>query len=97
MFGDYVAGPLLGRGGTSEVYAGTHRTTGAPVAIKLLRSHLASDPAAIAAFAAEAARTNKVDHPNVVRVLDAGGDADGFYLVMERLTGETLADRKSVV
>ncbi|HSN26459.1 MAG TPA: serine/threonine-protein kinase [Kofleriaceae bacterium] len=91
--GNYVLGPLLGRGGSGEVFAAEPIGGGAPVAIKLLRSHLASDPAAIAAFQAEADRTRAIDHPNVVRVLDAGSDRDGFYLVMERLEGETLAAR----
>ena len=93
MLGNYVLGPLLGRGGTGEVFAAEPVGGGTPVAIKLLRSHLASDPAAVAAFRAEAERTRAIDHPNVVRMLDAGSAADGFYLVMERLHGETLAAR----
>ena len=93
MIGNYVLGPLLGRGGMSEVYAATHRFLGDRVAIKLLRSHLAADPDATAAFVAEATRTREIDHPGVVRVLDFGSDGQDFYLVMERLDGETLAAR----
>jgi eukaryotic-like serine/threonine-protein kinase len=91
--GNYVLGPLLGRGGMSEVYAAEHRFLGDRVAIKLLRSHLADDPAAIAAFTAEATRTRAIAHPNVVRVIDFGSDGDDCYLVMERVEGETLSAR----
>nr|HEX4315847.1 serine/threonine-protein kinase [Kofleriaceae bacterium] len=91
--GDYDLGALIGRGGTSEVYEARHRVRGDIVAIKVLRSHLAGDDAAIAAFVAEATRTRTVVHPNVVRVRDFGHDtgSGAFYLVMERLVGDTLA------
>ena len=42
--GNYVLGPILGRGGMSEVHAAEHRFLGDRVAIKLLRSQLAGDP-----------------------------------------------------
>ncbi|HEX3476852.1 MAG TPA: serine/threonine-protein kinase [Kofleriaceae bacterium] len=91
--GNYVLGPVLGRGGMSVVHAAEHRFLGDRVAIKLLRSQLAGDAAATAAFVAEATRTRAIDHPGVVRVLDFGSDGDAFYLVMERLDGESLAAR----
>jgi eukaryotic-like serine/threonine-protein kinase len=91
--GNYVLGPLLGRGGMSEVYAAEHRFLGDRVAIKLLRAQLASDPEAIAAFIAEANRTRAIEHANVVRVLDFGSEGGDCYLVMERLDGESLAAR----
>jgi hypothetical protein len=93
MIGNYVLGALIGRGGMSEVHAAEHRFLGDRVAIKLLRSHLAADPEATTAFIAEATRTRAIDHPNVVRVIDFGSDGDDFYLVMERLAGESLASR----
>jgi serine/threonine protein kinase len=83
--GDYTLGPLLGRGGMSEVYACTHATHGA-VALKLLRDD------ADGAFHVESA-TREVSHPNVVRVIDAGLDpiTHRYYIVMERLDGPDLA------
>jgi serine/threonine protein kinase len=90
--GNYVLGPLLGRGGMSEVRSATHRFLDDRVAIKLLRS-TAGDADARAAFLAEATRTRAIDHPGVVRVIDVGCDGDDFYLVMELLDGETLATR----
>jgi serine/threonine-protein kinase len=89
--GNYDLGRLIGRGGMSEVYEARHRFLGDVVAIKLLRSHLAGDAKAIEAFAAEATRTRTIVHPNVVQVRDFGHDDGAFYLVMERLEGETLS------
>ena len=91
--GNYILGPLLGRGGMSEVYAAEHRFLGDRVAIKLLRTQLADDPAAIARFLAEATQTRAIAHANVVRVIDFGSDGDDCYLVMERVDGETLEAR----
>ena len=63
------------------------------MAVKLLRSDLADRAVAAKAFTDEAHRTRMIDHPNVVRILDAG-EADGLlYLVMERVIGEDLATR----
>ncbi|MGH2899701.1 MAG: protein kinase domain-containing protein, partial [Solirubrobacteraceae bacterium] len=90
--GNYVLGPLLGRGGMSEVRSATHRFLDDRVAIKLLRS-TAGDADARSAFLAEATQTRAIDHPGVVRVIDVGCDGDDFYIVMEHLDGETLATR----
>jgi serine/threonine protein kinase len=91
--GNYVLGPVLGRGGMSEIRAAEHRFLGDRVAIKLLRAHVAGAPGAAEAFLAEATRTRAIEHANVVRVLDFGIDGDDCYLVMERLDGESLAER----
>ena len=84
--GDYTLGALLGRGGSSEVYACTHPVHGERLALKLLRD--ADD----GAFQIEAA-TRDVHHPSVVRVVDAGTDpvSGRCFLVMERLDGPDLA------
>lgn len=95
IVGNYTLGPLLGRGGTSDVYAATHRFLGDEVAVKMLRPELASDDGLAAAFVAEAARTREIAHPNVVRVLDFGRDeaTGSCFLVMERIAGDSLAAR----
>jgi tRNA A-37 threonylcarbamoyl transferase component Bud32 len=91
--GNFALGALIGRGGTSEVYAAEHRFLGTSAAIKVLRSELVDSDRASAAFLDEAKRTRAIDHPNVVRVLDFGRDAGVLYLVMERVDGESLAAR----
>ena len=84
---------LLGRGGMAEVYAAIDERLRRPVAVKLLRPELAADPTVRGRFEAEARAAARLSHPNVVAVFDTGEDEGTPYIVMERLPGDTLADR----
>ncbi|HEX5616126.1 MAG TPA: serine/threonine-protein kinase [Acidimicrobiia bacterium] len=88
----YAVGGLLGRGAMGDVRAATDRVLGREVAVKLLRTELRHDPDAHDRFLAEARAAAALAHPNVVAVHDAGEDDGDAYLVMERLSGRTLAD-----
>jgi hypothetical protein len=90
----YVLEERLGGGGMAEVFRA--RTVGAegfsrPVAIKRVVEGLAEDPKFIRLFATEAKLSSRLDHPNVVKVLDFDRDDDGLpYIVMELIEGTTL-------
>jgi hypothetical protein len=93
MIGDgYVLGALLGIGGMGVVYAAIQRSLGRTVAIKLPRPELASDPAVRRRFRTEALAGCRVNHRNVVHVLDFGDGGGVPYLVMEHVTGPRLGD-----
>ncbi|MEM9193682.1 MAG: protein kinase [Myxococcota bacterium] len=81
----------LGAGGMAFVFGGTHRALGKPVAIKILRP--TRQGSAHARFLREARIASRLNHPNLVQVLDFGNDeAQGLtFLVMERLAGPTIA------
>jgi serine/threonine protein kinase len=64
-----------------------------PVALKLLRADLASDPVVRARFAGEARSAARLRHPHVVSIFDIGEESGVPFIVMELLPGETLADR----
>jgi serine/threonine-protein kinase len=84
---------VLGAGGTATVYAATHRN-GNRVAVKVLHRRFSGMPAERKRFAREGYFANKVDHPDVVRVLDEDVDDEGNpFLVMELLDGEPLVAR----
>ncbi len=84
----------LGRGGMGAVYDALHTGTGQRVAIKTLLIDVAQEPQAVKRFFYEAKLTASLQHPNTIRVFDFGQSDDGiFYLVMERLQGETLGER----
>ena len=81
----------LGEGGTATVYEAVHRN-GRHAAVKILHAELASNPSVRRRFQSEGYAANRVQHPNVVAVLDDGEEADGtVYLVMELLKGRSLA------
>lgn len=87
---------LLGRGGMGEVRAGIDQQLDRPVAIKFLRADLADVRGVRDRFEREARAAARVSHPNVVAVFDIG-EHDGVpYIVMERLSGRTLADDLAV-
>lgn len=91
--GRYELGEVLGSGGMARVHAGTDRRLRRPVAIKLLRSEMAARPDVRNRFEAEARLAAVIAHPNAVSVYDTG-EHDGVpFIVMERLPGQTLADR----
>ncbi len=84
----------IGSGGIGVVYAAEHVSLGHEVAIKVLRGAAARDGGEIARLRREAYIQVHVDHPNVARVLDLDQMPDGsIYVVMERLFGQSLADR----
>lgn len=85
-------GRLLGRGGSATVYASERG--GRPVAIKVLHAELAGSPGGRARFAREVETLAQIDHPGVVRCFGSGTTADDRpFLVMDRIEGETLAER----
>jgi serine/threonine protein kinase len=84
-------GSLIGHGATATVFEGKHVGLGRQVAVKVLHEHLASDQEMRSRFLREARLAAKLEHPNVVAVLDVGTEGDIAYLVMERLVGQDAA------
>jgi len=86
----------LGRGGMGQVWEGRDERLGRPVAVKLLTHQaLAGSPApedGIRRFTREAAVTAGLSHPGVPAIYDAGEYDGGMYLVMELISGVTVAD-----
>ncbi len=97
--GRYELGELLGRGGMAEVRKGTDSRLGRVVAVKRLRTDLASDSTFQARFRREAQSSASLNHPAIVAVYDTGEElaTDGSdvaqpYIVMEYVAGRTLRD-----
>ena len=91
--GRYQLAEKIGDGGFGAVFRATVRATGAEVAIKVLRPPIGVDARAYRArFEVEVEVMRRFEHPNIVRVLDAGLTSKGIaYLVMELLRGQNLA------
>jgi beta-lactam-binding protein with PASTA domain/tRNA A-37 threonylcarbamoyl transferase component Bud32 len=97
--GRYELGELLGRGGMAEVRKGNDTRLGRVVAVKRLRTDLASDQTFQARFRREAQSAASLNHPAIVAVYDTGEElsTDGTdvaqpYIVMEYVAGRTLRD-----
>lgn len=89
----YKAVAQIGRGGMGEVFLADHIEVGKRFVVKLLLEEMASDPRLVDRMRVEAQSLAKLRHPSIVDVTDFGTTPGGRpYLVMERLTGTTLAD-----
>jgi serine/threonine-protein kinase len=94
--GRYRVLGILGEGGMGTVYDAEHVGLGRNVAIKVLSPSQAKKRVAVKRFQQEARAAGAIGHPNICEVYDLGLIDDGSpYLVMEKLVGQTLADRIS--
>jgi serine/threonine-protein kinase len=90
----YVIDECIGEGGMGRVYKAHHaRLMKRTFAIKILLGDLAADPTMRKRFEQEAETASRLQHPNVVSVLDFGNTEGGLlYLVMEFVAGEALSE-----
>ncbi len=90
-FGDrYLVGRLIGEGGWAETYEAQDLLLGRTVALKVLRTQFAADPALVDRFEREARISAAVSHPNVVAVYDYGTQDGSFYIALQYIAGEDL-------
>jgi serine/threonine protein kinase len=83
----------LGEGGMGRVYLARQEKLDRTVAVKVLPSELAEDPAFVERFSQEARALAALSHPNIVTVHEFGATEAHSYLVMEHVEGETLRQR----
>jgi len=84
----------IGEGGMGVVYRGRHTNLDVDVAVKVLRPELAvGDPRYVERFRHEAQVAARLDHPNLIRVLDVQSKDALCYMVMELVIGESLTER----
>ena len=81
----------LAHGGMAEVYLGTHLSLDRQVAIKVLHSYIEENQDLLARFHREARVVAGLRHHNIVQIYDFDAVDGHPYIVMEYLTGTTLA------
>jgi len=92
--GRYVVTSHLGSGGMGDVFEVEHTLLGKRFALKRLSEDMASDREMVERFMREARAAAATGHPGIVDVIDLGIADDGLpFLVMEKLSGETLRRR----
>jgi serine/threonine protein kinase len=93
LAGKYALEQLIGQGGSSVVFRAHDVHLEREVAVKILRPGRAWDPTILRRFQVEGASACRIHHPNAVQVLDFGVAMNSTpYLVMELLSGHTLAN-----
>jgi serine/threonine-protein kinase len=90
--GIYKVERFIARGGMGEVFEGVNVETDERVAIKAIRSHLASDPRIVALFRKEARVLTHIAHPAIVqyRVFARDPQLDLHYIVTDFINGEPI-------
>ena len=83
---------LLGEGGMATVYRARQANMKRDVAVKVIESKLARNPDFVKRFEREAQTVASLSHIHILKVFDYGQQGDLIYLVMELLTGGSLAD-----
>ncbi len=92
--GKYNIRAVLGEGGMGTVFEALNLSIGRQVAVKVLHANQLRKKDSVRRFHQEARAAGAIGHPNICEVYDLGTLEDGCpYLVMEKLVGETLADR----
>jgi serine/threonine protein kinase len=81
---------LLGRGGMGTVYRAHHIALDKPVALKVLAGHLESDAEFVERFQREARAAAKVEHPNVIQVLNVAEEKSQHFIILQFIDGENL-------
>ena len=90
--GRYRIVDRLAAGGMGVVYKGELVAIKKPVAVKFLHDALTLIPDVVKRFEREATAMSKLAHPNLVSVLDSGLEKGTPYLVMDFVSGKSLAE-----
>src|SRR4051812_41626443 len=93
--GRYVLFEEIAHGGMATVHIGRLRGSGGfkrTVAIKRLHASFARDPEFVTRFLDEARLAARIQHPNVVSVLDVVAEDGELFLIMEYVHGDSLSN-----
>ncbi|MDX2092274.1 MAG: serine/threonine-protein kinase [Kofleriaceae bacterium] len=93
VLGRYRLEALLGKGAMGAVFRGVDEKLDREVAVKVMHQHLGAEPTMLARFQREAKAAGRLQHPNLVSVLDVGTTPDGLQvMVLELARGPALVD-----
>jgi predicted Ser/Thr protein kinase len=82
----------IARGGMGVVYKGYQPSLDRWVAIKTLPTDLAADRDLVARFQREAEAMVRLNHANIVQIIDRGQEAGQYYFAMEFVEGPSVKD-----
>lgn len=91
LFGQYLVLDKIGEGGMGKVFKAIQCKTGKLVALKVVRAHLMANKTVVGRYRREAAAAAKLNHPNIVSLLDADEAQGRYFLAMEFVYGSDLS------
>lgn len=94
VIGNYRVVRHIGSGGMGTVYEAVDLRLNRPVALKSLLPVYAADPDRVHRFEKEARAASLLNHPNIVSIFDANGDASQgpLFIATELVAGQTLRE-----
>ncbi len=92
QLGDYRVLRRLGRGGMAEVYLAEQLSLKRPVAVKVLKSHLAADENYVRRFHTEARAAASLVHANIVQIFEVGRIEEVHFIAQEYVAGVNLRE-----
>jgi serine/threonine protein kinase len=81
---------LIAQGGMGAVYKARQRSLDRDVAVKILPPVFSADATFRKSFETEARAMARMNHPNLISVIDSGDLGDMLYIVMEYVPGKSL-------
>lgn len=88
--GEYQITGKIGQGGVAEIYKARQESLDRDVAIKILSKKLSDDEDIVRRFERESMVIAKLNHPNIVHVIDKGYTSGRYYFVMSYIDGTSL-------
>ncbi len=92
QFGSYMLQEKIGEGGLGEVFKASRISDNAMVAVKKLHSHLESDPKFVGILHHEMMIAAKVNHPNLLKMIDFNVEPPNIFYVTEFVDGWSLKE-----
>ncbi|HIA19137.1 MAG TPA: hypothetical protein EYN70_06910 [Planctomycetaceae bacterium] len=89
----YKIQETLGKGGMGVVLRALDTRLNRPVAIKRVLGEMARSKKALSRFLTEAQAIASLNHFNIVQIYDYGHDAEGPFIIMELVEGESLQQK----
>ena len=93
--GGYRLLKMIGHGGMGVVCLGERISDGQRVAVKVLKEQLSRQAVVAKRFRREALAGYRLDHPNIVRMIDAGREGNHLYIVVEFVDGTVLEESRA--
>ena len=92
MIGEYVITGKIGQGGIAEIFRGRQESLERDVAIKVLHTKMTSVAEIVRRFERESIVVARLNHPNIVHIIDKGTAGGRYYFVMEYVDGTSLRE-----